>query len=125
MVNSKSSGLLLAFLFTAVVVRADDPKIIIIEPNVLNLVVGESHVLQALNPDCPPATGLTWLSSDTNIVSLSADDPPVLTAVAAGQATITAGSGSAVVTVYAEELPLGTTIWSNPGVRQMMYALPI
>ena len=89
----------------------------------LNLVVGESHALQALNPDGQPATGLTWLSSDTNIVSLSADDPPVLTAVAAGQATITAGSGSAVVTVYAEELPLGTTIWSNPGNGSGVYSV--
>ena len=48
-------------------------------------------------------------------MSLSTDDPPLLTALAAGHATITAGTGSADVTVSAGPLPLGTVIWSNPG----------
>jgi len=59
--------------------------------------------------------GLTWTSSNPAVVSLSTDDPPVLTAVAAGHVTITAGTGSADVTVWAGALPVGTTIWSNPG----------
>ena len=53
------------------------------------------------------------------MVSLSTDDPPVLTALAAGHVTIIAGAGSnaasADVTVFAGPLPLGTVIWSNPG----------
>jgi hypothetical protein len=53
------------------------------------------------------------------VVSLSTDDPPVLTALAAGHVTIIAGAGSnaasADVTVFAGPLPLGTVIWSNPG----------
>jgi hypothetical protein len=66
-------------------------------------------------------TGLTWTSSDPTIVSLSTDDPPILTAVAAGHVTITAGAASADVTVSdptllpGGPLPLGTVIWSNPG----------
>ncbi|MGO9094239.1 MAG: hypothetical protein ACLQGV_03370, partial [Bryobacteraceae bacterium] len=62
-----------------------------------------------------PVTGLTWASSDTTVVSLSTDDPPILTAVAAGHVTITAGTAAADVTVWATTLPLGTVLWSNPG----------
>ncbi len=84
-------------------------------PNVLNLVVGETHAIQALNGSGQPITGLTWTSSDPNVVSLSTDNPPVLTAVSPGHATITAGTSTANVTVYAVALPVGTVIWSNPG----------
>ncbi len=84
-------------------------------PNVLSLVVGETHAIQALNGSGQPITGLTWTSSDPNVVSLSTDNPPVLTAVSPGHTTITAGTLTANVTVYAGALPLGTVIWSNPG----------
>jgi hypothetical protein len=67
-------------------------------------------------------------------VSLSPDDPPILTAVAAGHVTITAGTGSADVTVWdptllpGGALPLGTVIWSNPGdgsgVQSIVPAVP-
>ena len=53
--------------------------------------------------------GLTWASSDPTIVSLSTNDPPILTALAAGHVTITAGTGSADVTV-STVLPLGVFI---------------
>ncbi len=86
-----------------------------IVPNVLNLVVGQTHTIQALNASNQPVTGLTWTSSNTNVVSLSTDDPPILTALAAGTATITAGSASADVTVSYATLAPGTVIWSNPG----------
>jgi len=84
-------------------------------PSVINMVVGDTHTIQALNSSSQPVTGLTWTSGDPTVVSLSTDDPPILTAVAAGNVTITAGTGSADVTVYAGSLPLGTVIWSNPG----------
>jgi hypothetical protein len=45
----------------------------------------------------------------------STDNPPILTAVAAGHVTITAGDASADVTVSAVSLSIGTVIWSNPG----------
>jgi len=84
-------------------------------PNLLNLVVGEAQSVQALNASNQPVTGLTWTSSNPSIVSLSTDDPPILTAVAAGNATITAGNAAIDVTVYSGPLPLGTINWSNPG----------
>jgi hypothetical protein len=83
-------------------------------PNVVSMVVGETRTLQARDAAGQPATGLTWTSSDPAVVSLSGDTPPVLAAVAPGHVTIVAGSASADVTVYADSLPLGTVIWSNP-----------
>jgi hypothetical protein len=98
-------------------------------PNVLKMVVGDTRTIQALSAASQPVTGLTWTSSDPTVVSLSSgDDPPVLTALAAGHVTITAGAASADVTVFADALPLGTVIWSNPGngsgVTKIVPAVP-
>jgi len=84
-------------------------------PAMLNMVVGDTHTIQALSPTGQSVTGLTWTSSAPTVVSLSTDDPPILTALAAGHVTVTAGTASADVTVSAVALALGTVIWSNPG----------
>jgi hypothetical protein len=87
-------------------------------PNVINMMVGDTHAIQALNSAGQSVTGLTWSSSNTNVVTLSTDDPPVLTAVGVGRSTITAGGASADVTVspvLSTGLPLGTVLCSNPG----------
>jgi hypothetical protein len=86
-----------------------------VTPAMLNMVVGDTHTIQATSAAGLPATGLTWTSSDPTVVSLSTDYPPILTAVAPGHVTITAGTASADVTVSAGALALGTVIWSNPG----------
>jgi hypothetical protein len=83
-------------------------------PDIMNLVVGDTHSIQALGSNGQSVTGLTWASTNTSVVSLSTDDPPILTAVAAGNATITAGTASANVTVSVA-LTSGTLLWSNPG----------
>jgi hypothetical protein len=70
-----------------------------------------------------PVQGLTWTSSDSNVVSLSSDDPPLLSAVAAGHATVTAGDGSADIDVYSDMPPLGTVLWSNPGNGSGVYSI--
>jgi hypothetical protein len=57
------------------------------------------------------------------VVSLSTDDPPVLTALAPGSVTIKAGSASADVTVFAGTLPTGTLVWSNPGNGSGIYKI--
>lgn len=82
-------------------------------PDSINMTVGETRSIQALDEEGDILTGLTWASSDTGVVTLSASDPPVLTAVAAGHATITAGSASADVTVFASSLPTGAVLWLN------------
>ncbi|MFY9726260.1 MAG: hypothetical protein WB579_12515 [Bryobacteraceae bacterium] len=93
-----------------------------------NMVVGDTHSIQATNLAGQPVTGLTWTSSDPSIVSLSGDAPPLLTALAVGHATITGGTATAAVTVFAGTPPLGTVIWSNPGdgsgVQSIVPAVP-
>ena len=103
--------------------RPQDTGTVTLVPASLSMVVGDKDSLQALDANGQPATGLTWTSSNTNVVSLSADDPPVLTAAAAGEATITAGGGSADVTVFAGALPVGTVTWSNPGDGSGVYSV--
>ena len=77
--------------------------------------VGDTGTVQALNAAGQPVTGLAWTSSDPTIVSLSADNPPVLTALAVGRVTNLAGGASADVTVSAGPLPVGTVLWSTAG----------
>jgi hypothetical protein len=97
-------------------------------PSLLNMVVGDTRTLQALGAGGQTVMGLAWKSSDPAVVSLSTDDPAVLTALAAGHVTITAGTGSADVTVWAGALPVGTAMWSNPGngsgVSRIVPAVP-
>ena len=103
-----------------------------LSPNLLTMLVGDTHTIQALNASGQPVTGLTWTSSDPTVVSLSTtSDPPLLTALAVGHVTIAAGTGSADVTVsagdpnYPGTLPLGTVLWSVPGnVTKIVPAVP-
>ena len=85
-------------------------------PNAVSLVIGETRTIDAVDANGNVVTGLAWSSSNTAIATLSTDDPPVITALTSGTATISAGNNSALVTVYpGSTLPLGTVIWSNPG----------
>jgi hypothetical protein len=98
-------------------------------PNIIGMPVGETRSIQVLNSSNQTVSGLNWTSSDTNILTLSTDDPPLLTAVAPGNVTIFAGGASADVTVYpGPTLPVGTLQWSNPGdpsdVSQIIPAVP-
>ncbi len=99
-----------------------------LEPSLLNMSLGDTATIQALGANGLPVTGLTWTSSNPTIVNLSPDDPPILTALAAGHVTIIAGTASADITVYAGGLPIGTVIWSNPGdgsgVQSIVPAVP-
>ena len=95
-------------------------------PNLLSMIVGETRTLQTLNTSSGAALGgLSWTSSDSTIVSLSTDDPPVITAIAPGNATITAGDGTATITVYpGPALPAGSVIWSDGGDGGALPAVP-
>jgi len=99
-------------------------------PSMINMMMGDTHAIQALSASGQPVTGLTWNSSDPTVVSLSTDDPPILTALAAGHVTITAGTASADVTVssptdFPGGPPLGTVLWSHPGdVNRIVPAVP-
>jgi hypothetical protein len=97
-----------------------------IAPSMLNMLVGDSRSLQAVSSTGQTVTGLTWSSSNTAVVSLSTDDPPVLSALAPGRVTISAGGASADVVVMAgDQFPVGTTAWSTPvGVGEIVPAVP-
>ena len=58
-------------------------------PNLINMAVGDTQAIQALGSNGQPVTGLTWASSDPTVVSLSTDDPPILSALGPGHVTIT------------------------------------
>ena len=58
-------------------------------PNLINMAVGDTQVIQALGPNGQPVTGLTWATSDPTVVSLSTDDPPILSALGPGHVTVT------------------------------------
>jgi hypothetical protein len=98
-------------------------------PNIISMVVGGTQSIQALDANGNSVTGLTWTSSNPALATLSTDDPPIITAVATGNVTITAGDASADLTIYTgPTLPLGTIQWSNPGdgsgVNKIMPAVP-
>lgn len=100
-----------------------------INPNLLSMVVGETRSLQALDDTGNVLAGLTWASTNPTVATLSTDDPPIVTALAPGHVTITAGNASADLTVYpGPALPLGTVQWSIPGdgsgVAQILPAVP-
>ena len=112
-------------------VPASGGNAVTLSPNLLTMLVGDTHTIQALNSSGQPVTGLIWASSDPTVVSLSTSDPPLLTAVAVGHVTITAGAASADVMVspgdpnYPGTLPLGTVLWSVPGsVTKIVPAVP-
>lgn len=98
-------------------------------PNQMNMVVGGTQAMQAVSSGGQSINGLTWTSSNTAVATLSTDDPPIVTAIAPGNATISAGNASADVTVVTGTvLPIGTVIWSNPGdgsgVSKIVPAVP-
>jgi hypothetical protein len=87
-----------------------------VTPDMMTMVVGEARTLQALDANGAEVHGLTWAVTNTAAASLSTDDPPVLTAIAPGHITITAGDGSADLTISPDPvLSVGTIIWSAPG----------
>ena len=89
---------------------------VFLAPNFMSMVVGDTRSIQALDPTGQSVTGLTWTSSDTTVATLSTDDPPMITAVAPGSITLSAGSASASLDVFlGPTLPTGTKIWSNSG----------
>lgn len=75
-------------------------------------------------------TGASWSSSDEEIVQLSTDDPPIVTGIAPGNATVTAVkdglSGEATIVVEAGlALAPGTVRWTLPPTPGFTMEAPI
>ena len=98
-------------------------------PSVIGMIIGDTRTVQALDSNGRPVVGLSWASTDLTVATLSTDDPPVITAVGPGNATIIAGNASVDLTVYpGPQLPTGAILWSNPGngsgVNSIVPAVP-
>lgn len=89
-------------------------------PQSRRMLVNEVGTLSLLDNFGAMVTGAEWTTSDPSIVSLSADDPPVLTALAPGSVNVTARKPglSTVVSVITvgdgETHPEGSVMWTVP-----------
>jgi hypothetical protein len=92
-------------------------------PGTMNLLMGETHTIRAVDSSGRPVAGLTWASSDPSVVRLSAGDPPVVTALAPGKVTITAGTAMSIISTEGNIEDLGTVIWTNPGNGSGVYTI--
>jgi alpha-tubulin suppressor-like RCC1 family protein len=129
--NSASSGLTVTLTGTVTQLT--------MTPSERTMLVGETGTLSVRDNFGVAPTSPTWGTTNSAVVSLSADNPPILTALAPGTATIHASkngfTAAAQVTVVAGEtlptgevrLPSGTTRWKLPTVMsgQAMRTAPI
>src|SRR5260370_24764183 len=92
------------------------------------MLVGNTKTLKLADQNGGTVTGATWTVDNSAILTLSTDDPPLLTAQISGTATVTASAGSlsahAKVNVYVAGsnggFTPGTNLWvvpPTPGVR--------
>ena len=100
--------------FTVYALGGTPPSGLQVSPSSLNMLVGQSRTV-SVTDNGQPVTHLGWATTNSSIVSLSSDDPPLITAVAPGSATVYAGDVPIAVTVYTgSALPPGTPVWSIP-----------
>ncbi len=84
-------------------------------PSTLIMLVGETKTVSAKDSSHNIVSGLSWSTSDPSIVSVSTDDPALITGLAPGTATVYAGDVPFQVTVHTgTSLPPGTPLWSAP-----------
>jgi hypothetical protein len=99
-----------------------------IYPPSLSIVVGQSTTVTPKDSNHNIVSGLNWFTTDPSIVSVSSDDPALITGLAPGTATVYAGDVPFQVTVYAgTTLPPGTPLWSiplSPGARSITSVVP-
>jgi Glucodextranase, domain B len=93
------------------------PKTIAITPNLVNMLVGDSRSVTLIGEIGQAVAGATWSISDPTVVSITSDDPPQLTALAQGTATLTANFNNLSATMIVNVAPgpsfaAGTPVWS-------------
>jgi hypothetical protein len=86
-----------------------------VSPQNIVLVVGQSRTVSVTDASGNTVRGLGWRTDDLTVVNLSTDEPPVITALAPGHATVWAGDVPFPVIVYAgDSIPSGAVMWSLP-----------
>jgi hypothetical protein len=111
------------------------PTAIFITPTVVNMVAGQSRTVKLFGNPGQPVFGATWTISDSTIASITTNDPPRLTAIAQGTATLTASLNGLTATMTVNvlpgtSLPAGTVLWSieptgGGTIGGMVHANPI
>ncbi len=129
--NTASSQIAVTFNATPL----PPPKSLLITPSLANMVVGGMQPVALIGNIGQPVSGATWSISDPTIVSITSADPPQLTALTQGTATLTATFNGLTATMTVNVLPgaalaAGTPIWSSdplPGDRafQIVPASPV
>ena len=111
------------------------PSSLQITPSGVNMLVGATQLFTAIDEKGRPRTDATWTVSNTTIATITTGSSPVLTALAAGQVTLTANVGSLspqtqVPISSLASLPPGTPLWSapppgfSPQQQQLVQAVP-
>ena len=88
-----------------------------IAPDARTMVIREVAPLSLTDESGATVSGALWKSSNEGIAVVSTDEPPVVTAVAAGTATISASKDgrtaeSTIIVSSADALPPGTVRWT-------------
>jgi hypothetical protein len=112
------------------------PLTLQITPAVVNMIVGGTQQFTAVDNNGFPRTDATWMVSNTSLatVTTNGNGTALVTALAAGQVTLTASAESVtaqeeVTILSGSSFPTGTTIWSAPppagySVQQLAQAVP-
>lgn len=115
--GAKSNAVIFDIPLKSIAGSGAQPTSIELRPSLVSLVVGDTYQPSLQDTFGITVTGASWSSSDTTVVSLSSDDPPVVTALAPGTATLTASSGNfiatATVQVFDGQIPYGTELWRS------------
>jgi IPT/TIG domain-containing protein len=89
---------------------------IAVQPASVELVVGDTHQLLAVDNNGATVSGATWSVDNPSLASISTDVPPILTAVADGNITLTATyqgfNAEATWTISGTALASGTPMWT-------------
>jgi hypothetical protein len=111
------------------------PNSLQVTPATLNILAGNTQQFTATDQNGQPRTDATWTLSDTSLASITAGSSPTLTAISAGQVTLTAtvGSVSAQTQITISALTVfspGTEVWTVPSAsgfsaQQIVSAVPV
>ena len=96
------------------------PSSLQVTPSMVNMAVGETRQFTVIDNTGHPRSDAIWTLSDNSLATITADSSPTLTAVAAGNLTLTATVGSVsaqaqiAISPIGTVFPPGTMIWSLP-----------
>src|SRR5205814_111957 len=86
-----------------------------LSPSALTMMVGDERTFALTDQDGKAITGAAWTVDLPTVATLSADDPPIITAVNPGTATITAFIGSVQTQATVNVVPYSSGHIFPPG----------